>query len=135
MTHETTIDLTNPPSSKEPPSMETATQQHLPRAVARCAHVYDQRSALCLRHLSRQKKTQDGDHSAALTRDADAFCSPEGIRHSLSELYVLLAQNRISTRRASVLAFIGSLMIRLVTVVDTQQGSPQIILNMQQPER
>jgi hypothetical protein len=41
------------------------------------------------------------DLSPILTRDCRSFQTAQGINHSISELYLLLAQNRISSRRDS----------------------------------
>ena len=38
--------------------------------------------------------------------------SVEGVHDSLAELYVLLAQDRVSPRRAAVLAYLSSLLLR-----------------------
>jgi hypothetical protein len=49
---------------------------------------------------------------STLTRDSEEFTTARGIHSSLSELYRLLAEDRISTRRASVLAYITQLLLR-----------------------
>jgi hypothetical protein len=41
-----------------------------------------------------------------------------GINHSLGALYTLLAEGRISPRRASTLAYISRLLFRWLTAID-----------------
>lgn len=54
----------------------------------------------------------------ALTRRAYNFQRPQGINNSLAVLYTLLAEGRISPRRASVLAYISSLLLRTLPAID-----------------
>ncbi len=63
----------------------------------------------------------DNDHTdflATLTQKACRFQNAQGINHSLGALYMLAAQGRISPRRASVLAYISSLLLRSLTAID-----------------
>jgi hypothetical protein len=53
-----------------------------------------------------------------LTERACRFQNAQGINHSLGALYTLAAQGRISPRRASVLAYISSLLLRSLTAID-----------------
>jgi len=55
---------------------------------------------------------------AALTEKACRFQNAQGINHSLGALYTLLAQGRISPRRASVLAYISNLLLRTLPAID-----------------
>ena len=50
--------------------------------------------------------------------DAARFQNAQGINHSLRALYALLAQDRISPRRAAVLAYITSLLLRTLPAID-----------------
>ena len=52
--------------------------------------------------------------AARLSDIRESLQSLEGVRNSLAELFVLLAQNRVSARRAAVLAQITSLLLRLL---------------------
>jgi hypothetical protein len=47
----------------------------------------------------------------------------QGINHSLRQLYWLTAQNPISTRRAAVLAYIGSLILRTLPQIDADRAA------------
>jgi hypothetical protein len=54
----------------------------------------------------------------ALTQNACRFQNAQGVNHSLGTLYTLLAQGRISPRRASALAYISSLLLRTLPAID-----------------
>jgi hypothetical protein len=56
---------------------------------------------------------------ALLTEKACRFQNAQGINYSLGALYTLLAQGRISPRRASVLAYISNLLLRTLPAIDT----------------
>jgi hypothetical protein len=55
---------------------------------------------------------------ALLTEKACRFQNAQGINYSLGALYTLLAQGRISPRRASVLAYISNLLLRTLPAID-----------------
>ena len=52
------------------------------------------------------------DLTARLKDIRASMQSTEGVHNSLAELYVLLAQDRVSPRRAAVLAYLSSLLLR-----------------------
>ena len=56
-------------------------------------------------------------------RDSQDFQTAQGINHSLRHLYWLTAQNRISSRRAAVLACIGSLLLRTLPQIDADNAA------------
>src|SRR6267154_796421 len=56
---------------------------------------------------------------APLTARACRFQNAAGVNYSLSALYALLAQGRISPRRATALAYISSLLLRTLPAIDT----------------
>jgi hypothetical protein len=98
----------------------------------------DARSTLCPTHAAMEKQRHSADLAATLSADPDAFISAEGINHSLGELYTLLAQDRISPRRAAVLAYISNLLLRTLPAIDAEQGDdagPQIIFDLPRPQR
>jgi hypothetical protein len=66
------------------------------------------------------------DLNARLTDIRESLQSAQGVRDSLAELYVLLAQNRVSARRAAVLAHISSLLLRLLPDEDAAAQKPEI---------
>lgn len=54
----------------------------------------------------------------ALTLHSQKFQTAQGINFSLRNLYFLLAKNQISTRRAAILAYISSLLLRTLPAID-----------------
>jgi hypothetical protein len=97
----------------------------------RCAHrtaggrqcrllASDDQSGLCSQHRAAQKQEQDDDHFFHLITNFQGFQTAQGINHSLGNLYELLAQNRISPRRAAVLAYFSSLMLRTLPQIDAE---------------
>ena len=146
-------------------------QQDLPRCQyhtpsgRRCRFpVSDTRSPHCLRHASRLAPTSRGlaptardlaqPRSAApaalddglisaLPADPAAFKSPSQINDFLSALLVHLAQNRISARRAAVLAYITNQLLRTLPAIEKEleAQSPEdapgtkVILDLPRPHR
>jgi type II secretory pathway pseudopilin PulG len=95
----------------------------------RCAHftsggrqcrllASDAHSGLCPRHHAQQKQKEAKDLYAPLIRNWQGFQTAQGINFSLTNLYELLAQNRISPRRAAVLSYISSLLLRTLPQID-----------------
>ena len=100
----------------------------------RCAHrttggrqcrlpASDAHSGLCLQHLAAQKQKQEDDHFQYLIRNYQYFQTAQGINHSLGNLYALLAQNLVSPRRAAVLAYVSSLMLRTLPQIDADNAA------------
>jgi hypothetical protein len=100
----------------------------------RCAHrtpagrrcrlpVSDPRSGLCPQHCAAQQQVEAADHYLHLTTKFQYFQTAQGINHSLGNLYQLLAQNRISPRRAAVLAYINSLLLRTLPQIDADNAA------------
>ena len=83
----------------------------------------DAHSALCPQHRAEQNQVQAADHYLHLTRRFHDFQTAQGINHSLHNLYELLAQNRISTRRAAVLSYISSLLLRTLPQIDADNAA------------
>jgi len=75
-------------------------------------------SLLCANHLAQQKQMEVEDLSDDLLARSQNFQTAQGINFALANIYRLLAANRISTRRASVLAFINSLLLRTLPAID-----------------
>jgi hypothetical protein len=100
----------------------------------RCAHrtpggrqcrllAYDTQSGLCPQHHAEQKQQQEDDHFDYLIRNNQCFQTAQGINFSLGNLYALLAQNLISPRRAAVLAYVSSLMLRTLPQIDADTAA------------
>src|SRR5690348_3325003 len=97
---------------------------------ARCAYrtprgrrcrlpVADARSCLCPKHRAEQQQLEAADHYDHLAINYQEFQTAQGINHSLHNLYALLAQNRISARRAAALSYISSLLLRTLPQIDS----------------
>ncbi len=92
--------------------------QHRTPTGRQCRSVVaDPGSSFCVRHAASEPGDSE-DFLAALTEKACRFQNAQGINHSLGALYTLLAQGRISPRRASVLAYISNLLLRSLTAID-----------------
>ncbi len=97
---------------------------------ARCQHLFENGSrcrlpilsadtAFCPRHARLgQNQPIEEDLSAKLLKNSQDFQTAQGINFALGNLYDLVAQNRISTRRAAVLAYISSLLLRSLPAID-----------------
>ena len=76
-------------------------------------------SPLCLHHAKlAQSLAADADHSQFLLKRSQAFQTAQGVNHALARLFELVARNRISPRRAAVLAHIGGLLLRTHARID-----------------
>src|SRR6266568_8298341 len=97
---------------------------HRTPAGRQCRHfAADAHSALCPQHRAEQNQVQAADHYLHLTRRFHDFQTAQGINHSLHNLYELLAQNRISPRRAAVLSYISSLLLRTLPQIDADRAA------------
>ncbi len=85
--------------------------------------VSDPRSSLCSRHRAQQQQIEAADYYDHLTRNFHDFQTAQGINHSLHNLYELLAQNRISARRAAVLSYISCLILRTLPQIDADNAA------------
>ena len=76
-------------------------------------------SRLCFRHTQLHTRQPDpGDLRSVLAGDLTEFKSAADINMFLSRLLLLVTQNRISSKRAAVLAAICSLLLRSLTAID-----------------
>lgn len=83
----------------------------------------DTHSGLCAQHHAERQQRTAADLSASLTKRSGSFETAQGINSSLVNLYRLLAENRISPRRAAVLAYISSLLLRTLPAIDADQDA------------
>jgi hypothetical protein len=108
-------------------------------SVRRCRmSVSDPDSGLCSKHAAQlQKDLDQADLSASLIGDVQEFRSADDINHTLGELYKLQARNKISPRRASVMAFTCSLLLRTLPAIQLQiEKAPlQVIFDEPRPDR
>jgi hypothetical protein len=84
----------------------------------------DSSRTLCFDHARQALQAQETvDLLEPLTCQAAGFQDAQGINNSLGALYNLLAEGRISPRRASVLAYISSLLLRTLPAIDNDPYS------------
>jgi hypothetical protein len=62
--------------------------------------------------------------AATLTANLDDFTSAAQLNDFLSRLLLLLAQDKISTRRAAVLTYITSQLLRTLPAIDKEENGP-----------
>ena len=101
--------------------ISSARCQHFTATGRQCASlVGDRSSGLCPRHAAQSQaaSTDAANFRLALTRDAEDFQNAQGVNNSLGTLYCLLSEGSISPRRASVLAYISSLLLRTLPAID-----------------
>jgi hypothetical protein len=79
--------------------------------------IFDPQSGLCANHHADLKQNERADVADILFRDAQDFQTAQGINQSLRCLYWLVGKNRISARRASVLAHISGLLLRSLPAI------------------
>jgi hypothetical protein len=93
--------------------------QHRTATGRQCAlPIVDSNSEFCPRHASCQPNDSE-NFLTLLTDRACRFQNAAGVNYSLGALYTLLAQGRISPRRATALAYISSLLLRTLPAIDT----------------
>ena len=110
--------------------------RHYTAAGRRCRHiVLDRASGLCFRHMSRPFQPTDEDLSSAFVGLA-GFQSAVEIHSFVAQLTVLLVQNRVSARRAAILAYLGQLLLRTRQAVDVELNpeNGQIIFDLPRPK-
>jgi hypothetical protein len=75
--------------------------------------------------------------ASTLTANLDDFTSAAQINDFLSRLLLLLAQDKISTRRAAVLAYITNQLLRTLPAIAKEENAEptQIIFDMPGPDR
>ena len=128
---------------QQPHSSTTLKPASAPRGAARCRRrsrvngrcrlpVQDPATGLCSRHAALAARAA---HSAADRADLSSdlfgeavptFKSAEEINAALAHLVVLVAQGRISSRRAAVITYALSLILRGVQVIDKKAADAPI---------
>ena len=128
-----------PPASRKETTMapESANPSPINESPNRCTHHFPNgtrcrlstpfpESPLCLRHASLAENQQAPiDHSEFLTDGLADFRSAYEINELLSRLLRLLAQDRISTRRAAVMAYITNQLLHILPAMnheDTEEA-------------
>ena len=132
-----------PPSPPESAPATPSKSKPVRRGPARCSHrtrnqgrcrlpVQDPAIGLCFRHAALARKSEFDDSedlSAEISAHfAPTYGSPESITAVLSNVIDLVAAGRLSTRRAAVITYALSLMLRSSVVLErltlTNNGLP-----------
>ncbi len=118
----------------------------------------NQHSSLCLQHGQRQQEllhadsvcagsvyVESGDANvlaAELLGPCEEFKSATAINHVLGKLFALLAKNRIPTRNAAILAYIGQVLLNSLALMSKEilrgeenAGWRQIVHHCPRPQR
>lgn len=111
------------PQTVDPVVLAARCFHHTPSGRRCRLSVSDAHSSLCRQHRAEQIQEQAADYHFELLRNFEGFQTAQGINHSLKHLYELLAQNRISPRRAAILAYINSLLLRTLPQIDADNAA------------
>ena len=109
----------------------------------RCQHYYpsgrrcrmpasDLHAGLCAQHFRQRLARDEADLSNALVGELKKFETAGEVNDVLSRLLILVSQDRVSPRRAAVIAYICNLLLRSVPKPDNEV--PEIIVDMPGPE-
>jgi hypothetical protein len=91
----------------------------------------------CPAHAPLPNQHDAAEIASTLTANLDDFTSAAQINNFLSRLLLLLAQDKISTRRAAVLAYITNQLLRTLPAIAKEENAEptQIIFDMPGPDR
>lgn len=114
--------------------------RHYTAAGRRCRlAVLDPSSGLCFRHKGLQFQPTDEDLSPAFVGLLSGFDSPLRIHAFLTQVTVLLVQNRVSTRRAAILAYLGQTLLRTLPAIELELNptgeQQQVVFDLPCPKR
>lgn len=125
--------------SEDPESKGAARCQHRTSTGRRCRlRVVDAHSGLCFRHAQLHlQHLEVPDLSPDLVGTLTGFTSAADINRVLSKLLILLSQNRVSPRRAAVIAYISNLLLRTLPAIEheSDDDGTQIIFDVPRPDR
>ena len=125
-------------SSKPSPFNNSARCNHRFPNGMRCRLPLLGGQPFCLKHTQPGIQTcpDPAETAATLTANLDDFTSAAQVNDFLSRLLLLLAQDKISTRRAAVLTYIASQLLRTLPAIEKENGGPvQIIFHDRRPGR
>jgi len=137
-----TTQSTNP--SATGPSFRPTTARCIHRTPSgrRCgAEAVDPQSSFCRRHLfGSTRRYPDPSLAAELLSDLTEFDSAAAVNQFLSRLLLLLAQDRVSPRRAAVMAYTCNLLLHTHRARDIEDkiaaNAPQeVIFDLVRPKR
>jgi hypothetical protein len=130
------MNATQPGIINEPATTASPRCQH--RSLkGRCRQLAtDPARTLCFDHArAEQQAKNDFTLLAPLVRKSEDFQSAEAVNEALGNLHNLLAEGRISPRRAAVIAYVDSLILRTLPAMAKEDSHTSIILDMPGPER
>ena len=123
------------PTEVAPPLEAPRCQHRTPKG--RCRQLAtDPQGALCFDHGRAQLQAKnDFSLLAPLVRKPEDFQSAESINESLGALHNLLAEGRISPRRAAVIAYVDSLILRTIQTIahETEHAPLTLIYDAPRP--
>jgi hypothetical protein len=98
--------------------------QHRTASGRRCRMALsDPDSGLCAKHAADLHRELDqADLAAVLVGGIQEFRDALAINHTLGELYKLQARNKISPRRAAVMAYTANLLLRTLPAIARDSG-------------
>ncbi|MGB7281503.1 MAG: hypothetical protein WBE13_04500 [Candidatus Acidiferrum sp.] len=134
---------TSPQTAQSVPSQDSSPQdssrcQHRFVNRTRCRHLASPSNPrFCPRHARLPENLQPDDLTAELSATLDDLDGLDGIYEFLAKLAILLAQNRVSTRRAAVLAYITNQLLRTFAAIRREEAAAptQIIFDAPRPIR
>jgi len=112
----------NTKSANSSPANDSSRCEHRFAKGTRCRlPVLNPNTAFCHRHAKLLENSRaTADLAANLTDGLGEFTSAAPINDFLSRLLLLLAQNRISPRRAAVLAYITNQLLRTLSAMEKE---------------
>jgi hypothetical protein len=127
---------TKPSIINEPATTATPRCQHR-TLKGRCRQLAtDPAGTLCFDHArAEQQAKNDFSLLAPLVRKSEDFQSAEALNETLGALHNLLAEGRISPRRAATIAYVDSLILRTLPAMANEDGHTQIICDIPGPKR
>ena len=110
----------------------------------RCQHSYpsgrrcrmpasDLHAGLCAQHFRQRLAREEADLSTALVGELKKFETAGEVNDVLSRLLILVSQDRVSPRRAAVIAYICNLLLR--SVPKPENEPPEMIFDAPRPDR
>ncbi len=131
------------------PTDSLPAHKRLPDSPGRCSYRFGDRrrcrlqvtaesAPFCLNHAwARTPPPADTDLAPALLGELSEITTPAQVQAVLGKLFVLLAQNRVETRKAAVLTYILQHFLRTFPVIKkAEDGEPQrVIIDVPRPNR
>src|SRR5579859_1402235 len=126
----------NHPSANSHAINDSARCQHRTASGKRCRlRIVDARSGLCFRHSSQKSGLLHArDLRATLAGDVTQFECAYDVNKFLSNLLILLSEDRVAPRRAAVMAYTCNLLLRTLSFTDQSDSEePRVIVDIDLP--